>query len=180
MFCGRSPHRDKEKESRMTPSEYGNGHSLEHDRMQADVLEWLLKHGKKRTACAHWGEQVELERHGPWAEAPLIVDRNLRGFVDILEVWHPTTEKDGKGRTINVRRAVAYEVKPRLTTIGGLIRQMRAEEALLERSDIFKPSSERFVNTVPVVNHNDPELPLLRRLWAGSVAIWNAEERTLS
>jgi hypothetical protein len=181
MFCGRSPNRDTEKESRMTPSEYGNGSSLEHDRMQADVLEWIRQHGQRTAFHNHYGDRVELKRVGVWAEAAIAIDGKMRAFVDILERWEPVAEKDSKGRHIGVRRFVAYEVKPKLTTIGGLIRQMQAEELLLEQWGRSRDLHYTVhVNTVPVINHNDPELSLLRRLWPGAVAIWNAEEHTLA
>lgn len=163
----------------MTPSDYSNGHSLEHDRMQADVLEWLREHGTKKITATHKGEKIELERYGPWAEVSLVIDGNIRGFVDILERWAPVVPEGKQSSPSKLRRMVAYEIKPKLTTVGGLIRQMRAEELLLEKWASGDSPWDLYVNTIPVVNHDDPELPLLRRLWAGPVALWNAQERTL-
>jgi hypothetical protein len=164
----------------MTPSEYGEGRSLEHDRMQADVLEWLQANGLKTRTLRVDNKEIEITRKGPWAEVMLTHDGNIRGFVDILERWVPATDKDSLGRPVHGLWIMAYEIKPKITTVGGLIRQMRAEEAIIEKcyrtQDIYRPMA----CVVPVVNHNDPELPLLRRLWLGSVLLWNAEERTLA
>jgi hypothetical protein len=179
MFCGRSPHRDKEKERRMTPSEYGEGRSLAHDRMQADVLDWMRENGRQIRTIKHHGTVVELHRHGPWPECPLKVKGALRGFVDLLERWSSKEAKDSNGRMFFVSQYIAYEIKPRLTTIGGLIRQMRAEELLIEQA-FGDGTSRTSAVVIPVINHDDPELPLLRRLWAGPVALWNAEERALT
>jgi len=156
----------------MTPSDYSNGNSLAHDRMQADVLDWILEHGITECVIKSRTEEVEMRRGGCWPEVPLNIKGVLRGFVDILERWEPVKISVPKTPV----HYQAYEIKPRLTTIGGLIRQMRAEELLIEQWAGFGVK----VVIVPVVMHDDPELPLLRRLWSGEVLMWNAEAKTLS
>ncbi len=163
----------------MTPNEYGNGNSLAHDRMQADVLDWLREHGLKVRTIQHDGAGINLHRHGPWAEVSLKVKGTIRGFVDILERWSSDGAKDARGHPVRKTQYIAYEIKPRITTVGGLVRQMRAEADLIEQAFSENHFDDRVV-VIPVINHDDPELPLLRRLWPGAVAIWNAEERTLA
>jgi len=152
----------------MTPSDYSNGNSLAHDRMQADVLDWIREHGE--TQCSI--KEIDYRRAAIGPEVPLNIKGVLRGFVDILERWEPAKLSAPK-YPAHFR---AYEIKPRLTTIGGLIRQMRAEELLIEQWAGFGVR----VVVVPVVMRDDPELPLLRRLWSGGVFVWDAEAKTLS
>lgn len=158
----------------MTPSDYSNGNSLEHDRMQADVLDYIREHGMKETMFQRRGNEIPMIRVGVWPEVAIKVNGTLRGFIDILERWEPAD----KSAPHAVSGYLAYEIKPRLTTIGGLIRQMRAEELLIEQWRSGTSGLE--VRTMPIVMHDDPEIPLLRRLWHGAVATWNAEEKTLS
>lgn len=149
----------------MTPSDYSNSSSLEHDAMQASVFEWLRDHGRQTMNRRDGERVVALKRVGIWVEVPIKIGGSLRGFVDILEKFEPSDA--------GVRRPLvylAYEIKPRLTSVGGLIRQMHAEGILI--AQWAKESSSNIVS-VPVVRSNDEHLPLLKRLWTGPVARWD-------
>lgn len=165
----------------MTPSQYGEGRSLEHDRMQADVLEHLRKHmdGKEIT-YKYYGEEFVMQSVAVWPEVMLSAGKTVLGFVDILQKWQPRNAEEklkSRGPTVYY----LYEIKPRITTVGGLIRQMQAETALVERwHEQIGIAGGCKTRVFPVVKHDDPEVGLLRRLWHGPVLVWNAEERTLT
>lgn len=166
----------------MTPSDYGQGRSLDHDRMQANVLDFLRSEQPPIRTVNLYGAPHEIRRVGVWPEVMLKIGDTVRGFVDILERWQSVSEKDRQGR-IGPELSVyyAYEIKPKLTSIGGLIRQMQAEEVLIEQ---WAKRDRNFITThvhvAPVIDDEDPERQLLRRLWGGKVFLWNAEAMTLT
>jgi hypothetical protein len=147
----------------MTPSDYSNGSSLEHDRMQADVFEWLKNNPKFGD---RWGERTSIK-----VERPIVVGGTLRAFVDIFEKW--CVMEGGRDKEINV---VLYEVKPLITSVGGLLRQMSAE-AVLVSAEGKNRYPDWQIRTCPVVAEHDPSIPLLRRLYKGPVLLFNIQTR---
>mgnify|MGYP000852429685 FL=1 len=149
----------------MTPSDYSNSSSLEHDAMQAGVFEWLRDHGRTTMNGKDGEKVVPLKRAGIWVETPIKIGGALRGFIDILERWEPA-----EANVSRLQLYIAYEIKPRLTSIGGLIRQMHAEKILIEQ---WASNQSSIVWTVPVVRIDDEHLSLLRRLWSKPVGLWD-------
>jgi hypothetical protein len=158
----------------MTPSQWEQGRSPEHDALQADVLEWLRAQPRDPVPLRLRGRTVQVERVQTNCEVLLSIRGRIAGFCDIVDWWQEVGPTSKPARIVYV-----YEIKPRITSAGAIVRQLRATEYLFEKW-LVEEVTPAEVRIAPVVPINDPNIGMLRRLWSGPVFMWNAEERTLS
>ena len=134
-FAPRPPSRFHDEARRRVPS---------HDRMQQEVLAFLRE---RRLACLP--DTPLIERHVE-GEYPLHKNGQVVSFVDAIEILSICTE----------RFVSAFEIKPKIDTTFGIVRQVKAQRALLWRN--LKPKHCEVYVVVPI---NDPLLSELRAEW---------------
>jgi hypothetical protein len=152
----------------MSPSQWENGGSPAHDEMQADIFEYLSNCAPEPARIPRDGECVEYQR-GFVIPEMLIPGKKggIAGFADI-GVFYRSGEGDHAWHL--------YEIKPSMQSVGGLIRQCRALKEIAEVGLAPRIKSLKLMVS-PTVKSDDPLLPMLRRLWTGHIAVWNATSK---
>jgi hypothetical protein len=154
----RSPHRTAH---RNTPSAWGDAaqdRDAGHDAFQADVYRyWINNIGN---------EAAVLTRH--------IRDQEFTFVVDKVRIEFPFTEN---GRLIGFADVAVqllsshvpwwlyFEIKPRIGSVGALIRQCRATEVLVRRSGNNGAGWRENFQVLATVYQDDPKLALLQELY---------------
>ena len=155
----------------MTPSQWEQGKSPEHDLMQADVLDFLRRPGKEPKLLRLNGKERQIVHVRTDCEVLIPVRGRIAGFCDVVDWWQEGEPRVGKP----LRVAFVYEIKPRITSAGSIVRQLKATEYLMEQWMIGGEVGAE-IRIAPVVPADDPNLPALRRLWWGPVFPWDAEK----
>ena len=153
----------------MTPSEWHDqtrGRDAGHDQMQIDVWQWLTDNPPPVK-----NEGREYRRRKVIFEACFEHTRTITCFADICEVFD-ATEKLNSGHVVQWTQYRAYEIKPVISSVGGLIRQLAALSTAIESAVTASK-----VTVLPVVRLKDPKFDLLLRVcpfWA----YWDDNELT--
>lgn len=155
----------------MTPSQWEQGKSPEHDLMQADVLEFLRRAGESPKPFLWNGKERQIIRVRTDCEVLIQIRGRIAGFCDVVDWWQEHEPKVSKP----FRLAFVYEIKPRIMSAGAIVRQLKATEFLMEQSMLAGDIGAE-IRIAPVVPADDPNLPALRRLWWGPVFPWDAEK----
>jgi len=147
---------------RRSPSgwhDYGSAHDAGHDEMQLDVYRFYEKLVGEQIGAGKLLYVV--------AEAPIVDDKSGRliAFADIgLRVEAPAGQP----------RWHMLELKPRIYTCGGLIRQCKALVQIIERlSDIHH-------RVTAVVYDDDPKLAMLKELYSDVYPFNRAKRRIVA
>ena len=146
----------------MTPSGWHdatNDRDAGHDDMQLAVYQWAKSHPE--------GRRIDLEKYGIFehvsveVEYPFASRKNIVAFADVCEVWRSVE--------VNYQRFyqyyyVAFEIKPRIRSVGGLIRQCVALAHHIGNE--HHPNQKPPLRVViPAVPHDDAKLATLRKLY---------------
>jgi hypothetical protein len=133
------------------------GRDAGHDAMQMSVWRFLNNHRIERTAFANAGQVISCA-----AEMPIIEPRSGRilAFADLgVEHRHPETG-------VGYWRFV--EIKPRIYSCGGLIRQCRAIAVAADRAGLGD------CRVTALVYKDDPKIEMLREMYP-DVLGWRRE-----
>jgi len=155
----------------MTPSGWENdtrGRDAGHDELQLTIWRYL---NKRPAAPRHTKNDGTFNRIAVTIEHPFMVKGIPIAFADVCEVFRSDkVPYDGYWSY----RYVAYEIKPRIYSVGGIIRQCLALEVAIERSGPTMANgkkAEAFV--VPVVLRSDPKVEMLKEMYSGNVWTWD-------
>lgn len=156
----------------MTPSKWHNDDSQAqdsgHDEMQVAVWRWLRDRGPN-------GLKARLYQ---WQDVPCQYDRStleleqafsgtnghIAAFADICETF-----VSGESKILR-----AYEIKPRIYSVGSVLRQCSAMAKAIEHSVKISFSRNPTVFVYPVVRANDQKLELLQAV--SHVFVWDGEQ----
>ncbi len=160
----------------MTPSRWHDDASdrdAGHDEMQLSVLQYLRS---KKPEPLEGEQGAKYERHYVGAEYPFVSRGQVIAFADICEVWR----KDRKDYDRSYKYFyVAYEIKPKIYSVGAVIRQCLAlEQAIIRSGTGGDPAGSR-CNVIPVVSRDDPKLGMLAAMYDGSVWTWDPPRQEL-
>lgn len=160
----------------MTPSQWEQGRSPAHDLMQADVADFLRQEEWDARQITFRGNKHDLMRFRVDVEFMLATDSgNILGFLDVVE-WFGAKDTP---RSAEFRWVDAYELKPVISSAGAIIRQVQATELAIERwGAAMKINME--IRVTPIVLIDDPNVPILRRLWRGRLLCWDAAKKVLA
>jgi len=104
-------------------------------------------------------------------EYPFIHEGRILGFADVCEIWAGERPQFSGGHPRTFYQV--FEIKPRIYSVGAVIRQCKATEQLILK---LKPhhfgASENLCTIVPVVPHDDPKIDLLKEMYSGKVWGW--------
>jgi hypothetical protein len=157
----------------MTPSGWHdatNDRDAGHDDMQLAVYEWAkTRHDEKRIEL---GEHGFFELSSVEVEYPFHARNTIAAFADVCEVWRSV---EANYHRFYQFYFVAFELKPRIRSVGGLIRQCVALSHHIENHHQPNQKSPLCV-IIPVVPHEDPKLPTLRKLYDYPIIPWSIEE----
>ena len=160
----------------MTPSAAhasGDGRDAGHDTMQLQVLNWLNHYSANQTFKLSNGREYNIG--GTLVEYPLREYHYGRaagsplGYADIGQWFYFDPERGGRQLAFRF-----FELKPKLHSVGGLIRQCRALSCLAERIAVTLGFCAEY-EVIPVVPHDDPKFVLLTSLFEGRVIGWDSE-----
>lgn len=165
----------------MTPSRWhddAHGRDAGHDEMQAAVFRFLRERPRLINAGAE--EEKPYVRHKIEVEYAFEEAGVLFGFADICDIYVKDLERSAYTETYYF----VYEIKPRITSVGGLIRQCRATFITALRSGGISSGwgtpSRRAprVMVIPVVPRDDPKIELLKEMYTGAVWGWDSSVPT--
>jgi len=155
----------------MTPSGWENdtrGRDAGHDELQLTLWRYL----KKRPT-----EPIQTKNDGTFSrvsvtvEHPFMVKGIPIAFADVCEVFR--SDQVTYDNYWNYRY-VAYEIKPRIYSVGGIIRQCMALEVAIERSGPTRASGKKpEAVVVPVVLRSDPKAEMLKEMYGPNVWTWD-------
>jgi hypothetical protein len=103
--------------------------------------------------------RLEFSYIGTWVEHPLVAAGRLIGFVDVATLYRSTdieNEHDWRKRRY-YEWWLFYEIKPRIHSVGAVIRQLEATNILAARAELH-------CDVLAVVYKDDPKLELLTEL----------------
>ena len=164
----------------MTPSGWGDAaqeRDAGHDEMQARVYRDLLRMTEakefviRRRVNQFSSERKDFIANYVEVERPFVADGRLIGFADIAVQFKHEEEY---GHTKEIRRTIwwlYYEIKPRIYSVGAVIRQCKATEINAGRAQTAAQrarsgSSEGTgFDVMAVVYDDDPKTELLRELY---------------
>ena len=115
-----------------------------HDDLQQEFLDWMRS---RPTALLPIGAPVHRHVEGEYA---LRRNGQIISFVDAIEIL-----------TVNLTRIVSlFEIKPRIETVFGIVRQAKA---LLDLAQTDIRADQHYCHVV--VRAGDPMIPMLRKYW---------------
>jgi len=155
----------------MTPSGWHDdtrSRDAGHDEMQLAVLR-KLKSREPEPIPGRFNEVYKFR--GVYAEFPFYLNGQIIAFADVCEVFR--TDKAGYGGYYELFY-VAYEIKPRILSVGGVIRQALALDSAIERAKQGRQSTANQCRVIPVVPAHDPKIDLLREMYNGSIWAWGS------
>ena len=158
----------------MTPSGWhddARNRDAGHDEMQIAVFDWLKYRPiyPRRDDCD--------ERIGLYFESPFYVRGNIVAWGDIVELWEKPQYETSKNR-----RYIVWEIKPKIYSVGAVIRQCRSLADTVEAANKDSASHRRFPSglsydepvVIPIVRADDPKLSMLRHVW--HALAWDGEQ----
>ena len=148
----------------MTPSGWhddARNRDAGHDEMQIAVFDYL-----KDKPVVHGMNGYE-DRIGLYFESPFYVRGNIIAWGDIVELWEKPEHETWKKR-----RYIVWEIKPKIYSVGAVIRQCRtladavqaANKDVSTRSRGFSHISFDDPIVLPIVRSDDPKLSMLRHV----------------
>jgi hypothetical protein len=156
----------------MTPSGWhddARNRDAGHDEMQIAVFDHLQDNPVVR------GMNGYEDRIGMYFESPFYVRGHIVAWGDIVELWEKPQYETAKKR-----RYVVWEIKPKIYSIGAVIRQCRSLADVVGASQndrMTRGSSHNLFYddpiVLPIVRSGDPKLSMLRRV-CGAIA-WDGE-----
>ncbi len=141
------------------------GRDAGHDQMQVELFAQL--NGRPETYSLTLNG-VRYQQYDVIIEYPFMRDGRILGFADVCEMWEPISVKPS---AVPPRWFLTiYEVKPRIHSVGALVRQARATVALARQVVIGRtvPVCDLFA----VVPHDDPKLAQLQQAFPWRVVPW--------
>jgi len=154
----------------MTPSGWENdtrGRDAGHDDLQLRIWRYLKD---RASASMETKDDGIFSRVAVTVEHPFKVKGIPIAFADVCEVFRSDkTTHDGYW----VYRYTAYEIKPRIYSVGGIIRQCKALEVAIERSGPERSTKKPEAIVVPVVFRTDPKVEMLKEMYTGTVWTWD-------
>lgn len=159
----------------MTPSGWHNdahGRDAGHDEMQISVWR-AFRESTKTTRTLKNGAYSRTE---VGFEFEFVVDNKVIGFADVCEVFEKDEAPIDPVRVVRRRPEflyMVYEIKPRISSVGGLVRQCTAIRHMVWGFRPYKDSysSPKCIVT-PVVYADDPKIDLLREVYPGEILAW--------
>lgn len=150
--------------------------SPDHDALQVSAFRWFSASpaaSKLRWTPRYRKEPEIYERSYTIAEYALRCDGRISAFVDLVQIYQ-REEPHPVQKTVTRQVWFLHEIKPRIDTVGGLIRQCRTldhhAEKALPRSNLGDCPEFR---VIPLVPHDDPALPDLEAMWGGYIETWD-------
>lgn len=166
----------------MTPSGWhddAQSRDAGHDKMQAGVYRFLDKSEKQISVKD--GDKLETyDRIGIEFECPFYSDGRIITFVDVCLLFRKSDDKK-QARYDEV--ILCYEIKPKIYSVGAVVRQCHATAHAVSRGSIYSRGGQSAlekkptVHVMPVVPHDDQKLDLLAEFWPRVMA-WNATTET--
>lgn len=153
----------------MTPSQWhddARNRDAGHDDMQIAIFDYLRDLPAEREAGV---------RQGVWFEHPFARDGRVVAWADILEVWDPKPVASGTYPKPK-QRYVIFEVKPKIYSVGAVIRQCEALEIAISATFRARTDGGPDIKVMPIVKHDDPKLSALRHVY--HAIAWNGERLT--
>lgn len=138
-----------------------------HDELQAAVYRWLVKCGPKFKRFMRCNKPSEYHREGVEIEAPLLLKGSVLCFTDVCATFRHTPDRGRDEYLLEI-----FEIKPRISSVGGVIRQCKHMAILANRwrprdSDYHIPQ----VIVRAVVPYDDPKISLLSEMYGASL-VW--------
>lgn len=147
-----------------------------HDALQIEVWK-TLRNKVPRTilfGTNYQNEKVEFIRTSVHFEYPLFLDGRIVGWGDVVELYKATVP-NGSG-TVERHYIRVYEIKPKIYSVGGLVRQLTSLRILVN-----KVAESRGMGSggdvMPVVYEDDPKLDMLS-LVSGSNRIYAIDRKS--
>jgi hypothetical protein len=146
----------------MTPSEAhdsARNRDAGHDEMQAEVWRWLNKQ-RATVSLTSDGPTREFTFAVANVEEPLYVKGRILAWVDVCARYESFISANHNSSII-----YAFEIKPKIWSVGAVIRQCITIGSILERSGSIRS------RVTAVVPHDDPKISLLIETY-GDVLAW--------
>lgn len=152
-----------------SPSAWGDvTRSPGHDEMQFGVADWLRENFLNdgyTPPCTESEDKPRLLKYKiVECEKPIIVDGRIVSFADIeLRMFGPGSDY-----------TMAYEIKPRVDSVGAILRQLHAQAHLIRATMPPQPSYAQWQDMWLVIRANDPKRALMQKaysktlVWTGS------------
>jgi hypothetical protein len=167
--------------SNMTPSGWhddAHGRDAGHDEMQSGVYRFLDQ-SEKQISVKDGGKLVNYDRKYIDFECPFYSDGRIITFVDVCLLFSKSDDKEQDWRDEII---LCYEIKPKIYSVGAVVRQCHATAHAVRRGSIYsgyvRPGEKKpLVYVVAVVPHDDQKRDLLAEFWP-KVLMWNAATKT--
>jgi len=148
----------------MTPSGWhddARNRDAGHDEMQIAVFDYL-----QDKPVLH-GMDGYNDRIGLYFESPFYVRGHIVAWGDIVELWEKPERETWKRR-----RYIVWEIKPKIYSVGAVIRQCRSLVDAVEAANKDSVSHRRAPSSIsyddpiviPIVQSDDPKLSMLRHV----------------
>jgi hypothetical protein len=149
--------------------------------MHIDVFKFLRRNQTQR-AAEKAGKTVKLDRTGLFFEYRMHSEKfKFSAFLDIAATYYWDGGKD-RGATSSDRAAmlIGYEIKPKIYSVGAIVRELKAQEAYMAKLTPPHPRMTEydFFRCFPVLSANDEKLPMYLELFGAYV--WDAERQELA
>jgi hypothetical protein len=157
----------------MTPSGWhddARNRDAGHDEMQIAVFDYLKDRLHLR------GKDDYEHRIGLYFESPFYVRGHIVAWGDIVELWEKPQYETSKKR-----KYIVWEIKPKIYSVGAVIRQCRSLADAVEAANRDSVSHRRAPSGIyyddpmvlPIVRSDDPKLSMLRHVW--HAVAWDGE-----
>jgi hypothetical protein len=137
------------------------GRDTGHDEMQIAVWEWL---------CRNSRGDVTLE----WPVFRSRGSPRIVAFADIAEVFRQPAIANRAGSRSARKVVTLFEIKPRVISVGGLLRQCVALVQAVAACHTDQ-RTQLVVRAFPVVPASEPKLDLLRQVFDDRLLVWDGE-----
>lgn len=139
-----------------------------HDEMQADIFRRLSAIEPKLCVHAPHG-QISGRRISLGIERPFILKGRILAFADVCE------EMNAQDAEWDFTMFRCYEIKPKIYSMGALIRQAKATMATI-RHVITSAGMRADCEIINCVPHDDPKAKLVQEFWPAT-QLWHREEK---
>jgi len=157
----------------MTPSGWhddARNRDAGHDEMQIAVFDWLKDHAVYR------GQDGYEDRVGLYFECPFYARGHIVAWGDVVELWEKPQYETSKKR-----RYIVWEIKPKIYSVGAVIRQCRSLVDAVEAANNDSANRRRFPSGIsfddpivyPIVRSDDLKLSMLRHVY--HALAWDGE-----
>lgn len=145
-----------------------------HDELQAEVYRFLKRAEPATTKIAARGGAPDrvFRRASIEVEYPFVRENRVIGFADVCEVWH---EEKTDRLTVGGVLYKVFEIKPRIYSVGAIIRQCKATRQLMLSVGNYHNSGwsgPALCRVTAVVPHDDPKVALLKEMFENDGYVW--------